>query len=285
MLVKRSLALVILAQLSTAALIPRQSESESIWMKSPLKSFVVSFAGQYAIANCGPDNTALLHTFLDEIYAALQPAVQDAESTQGPAFQTFFSAENGASVSNLLAKIAEGAPAFPADKYTNGAPIMVCISGRGQISGIHGPSGAPFDAFDKCADSTVASSLSGTKFIVICPNFWTSPQLVNSPPAPPASNVPAVNCPRLSRNQKQFGGTPNDRHGAAYLVQYKVWVVLEEIVHSYIFAAYGTGSHPEVLDIYDANAAFALSAQDSLLNAPSYVLYVASKQKYRRFSS
>lgn len=220
-----------------------------------------------------------MHTLLDELYTALLPAVQDAESTQGPAFQAFFKdAENGASVSNLLANITEGAPAFlSADKISNGAPAFVCLSGKGQMTEIFGPTGATLDAFDRCVGPLVAASMAGTKYIAICPSFWKSPELVTSPPSPSASNQPAVNCLSLSRNQRQFKGTSNDRHGAAYLVQYKVWIVLEELVHSYIYAAYGLGGHSDTLDIYDANAAFALSAKDSLLNAPSYVLYVASK--------
>ncbi|MCJ1317603.1 hypothetical protein MMC15_002928 [Xylographa vitiligo] len=262
MLVKRSLGLGVFTQLSTATLLPRQ----------------VAYAGNYAICNCGPDNTALLHTLLDEIYAALLPAIQDAESTHGPAFQAFFKdAENGAKVSNLLANITEGAPAFPpADKLSNGAPVLFCVSQKGQLSG-KTATGEPFDAFDRCGGPVAALSFTGTKYIAVCPVFWTAPEIVTSPPAPPASNQPASNCLRLSRNKGQFQGTTTDRHGAIGLVQYKVWIVLEEIVHSYIYAAFGLGSHPNPLDIYDSNAAFALSAQDSLLNAPSYVLYVASK--------
>jgi len=220
-----------------------------------------------------------LHTFLDELYTKLLPAVQDAERAQGPAFQAFFKgAENGASVSNLLANITEGAPAFPpADKISNGAPVFVCLSGKGQMTGVYVATGAPYDAFDSCVGSTVAWAKAATKYIAICPSFWTLPGLVTSPPSPPASNQPAVNCLSLSRNRRRFQGTIENRHGAGYLVQYKVWIVLEELVHSYIYAAYGYGGHSRPLDIYDANAAFALSAQDSLLNAPNYVLYVASK--------
>ncbi|MCJ1479739.1 hypothetical protein MMC13_008425 [Lambiella insularis] len=263
MLVKRGLSLGLLTQLSTAALIPRQ----------------IGYAGQYAIVNCGPDNTAILHTLLDEVYTALLPAVQDAKSTQGPAFQAFFKdAKNGAGVSNLLANIAEGAAAFPPpDHISNGAPVFFCVTRKGQLTGrFDSSTGPPFDAFDRCSDRLVAQSLSGTKYISICPSFWTSPALVTSPPAPPANNQPASNCLSLSRNQKQFRGTANNRHGAGGLVQYKVWVVLEELVHSYIFAAFGLGGHSSALDIYDANAALKLSAKDSLLNAPNYVLYVAS---------
>ena len=131
------------------------------------------------------------------------------------------------------------------------------------MTGTFAPTGAPVDAFDRCVGPRIASSMTGTKYIVICPLFWTSPELVTSPPSPSDSNQPAVNCLRLSRNQRQFQGTTNDRHGAGYLVQYKVWVVLEELVHSYIYAACGFGGHTDNLDIYDSNAAFALSAQDS----------------------
>ncbi|MCJ1411309.1 hypothetical protein MMC19_005397, partial [Ptychographa xylographoides] len=261
MLVQRSISLGIFTQLSTAALVPRQ----------------IAYAGNYAIVNCGPDNTALLHTLLDEIYTALLPAIQDAETTHGPAFQAFFKdAENGAKVSNLLVNITEGAPAFPPDtQFPNGAPLLVCLSGKGELSG-RISTGEPFDAFDRCNASIAALSLTGTKYIAICPLFWTTPALVTSPPAPPANNQPASDCLSLSRNKRQFRGTTTNRHGAVKLVQYKVWVVLEEIVHSYIYAAFGLGSHTNPLDLYDSNAALALSAQDSLLNAPSYVLYVAS---------
>jgi len=261
MLVKRGLGLGLLTHLSTAALLPRQ----------------LAHAGNYAIANCGPDNTALLHTLLDEIYTALLPAIHDAESTHGPAFQAFFKdAENGAKVSNLLANITEGAPAFPpADNISNGAPAFFCLSGKGELSGT-GPTGTPDDAFDKCGGTVAGMSLTGTKYIALCPMFWTTPALVTSPPAPPANNQPASNCLSLSRTKRQFQGAPRTRHGAVNLIQFKVWVVLEELVHSYIYAAFGLGSHKGPLDIYDANAALALSAQDSLLNAPSYVLYAAS---------
>lgn len=242
----------------------------------PLKHSSVDHAGEFAIINCGVQNGGLVHTLLDELPGVLLPAVQDAESTQGGAFQAFFkSAEQGAGVSNILAKIAQGAPVFPADQFTNGAPGFMCIAGKGQVVGKTRQTGEPIDFFDTCGEFTAAAYFPGTKWIILCPIFFTAPMLINSPPAPPADNQPAPNCLRTSRRGIQLDGTRDNRHGAGQLVQYKVWVLLEELAHAYISVAEGDEENPS--DIYDANAMFFLSAEDSVQNAASYVAYVASE--------
>lgn len=246
---------------------------------------VVDHAGEFAIVNCGVQNGGLVHTLLDELPGVLLPAAQDAESTQGAAFQAFFkSAEQGASVSNILAKIAQGASVFPADQFTNGAPGFMCIHGKGQVVGKTRQTGEPIDFFDTCGEFTAAAYFPGTKWIILCPGFFTAPTLIDSPPAPPADNRPAPNCLRTSRRGIQFDGTRDDRHGATHLVQYKVWVLLEELAHAYISVAEGDEKEPS--DIYDANAMFFLSVEESVRNAASYVIYVASEKALRiRFLS
>ena len=187
-------------------------------------------------------------------------------------------------MSNLLASISEGAAAYPADSITNGAPAIVCLTGPNQVSGKHASTGKPFDGYDTCTAPGVsagAASLTGTKYIIICPLFWsTTIPLGDMPPAPHAVNEPASNCLSVSRSGRQFGGTRDDRHGAGYLVQWRPWILLEELVHAYIYTSKGVRTTISVggqmLDVYDANGAYELSAADSLWNAPNYVLYIAS---------
>lgn len=172
---------------------------------------------------------------VDQLNGALLPAIADAEGARAAAFQAFFKdIEKGADVSNLLLKIAEGAPAFPADTSTNGAPLLACLSGKGQMTGKLFTTGEPFDAFDRCNGTVAASSLTGTKYIAICYIFWSAlAEWRGDSPPKSVNNQPAENCLSLSRNQKQFQGTDDDRHGAKYLARYQMWALFQMISRSY----------------------------------------------------
>ena len=235
-------------------------------------------SGNYAIVNCG-ERATIIVKMLETLWSALIQATQDAESsTMSPAFQTFFKdPENMAFVSNILAQSSAGEAIHPPTKVNNGAPVIVCLSGAGQVSG-QMPDGTPFDAFSRCSPpgSTVAaSSLSGTPYITICPYFWDS-GLAYHRPIPPPNTCLSVN------NKNKFNV---DRLGRAgpQLTQFGMWILLEEIVHVYLMPEQtrkGVLNQMDAYEVYDANDVLKLTAGHSLLNAHSYCLYAASMSGY-----
>lgn len=227
-------------------------------------------SGEYAIYNCGTA-TGGVKAMLDTLWGALLQATQDAESeTMSPAYQTFLKdPESKAMVSNILAQSAAGAAVHPPNVLTNGAPVIYCLDRLSQLAGT-GPTG-PFDAFQTCEDSKSlsATQLTGTPFIGICPYFWTSG--LGSIAAIPSPGK----CLTVNKNNK-FN---NDRLGRAgpKMTQWAMFVLLEEIIHNYLWPYEAERGITEHLEVYDANDVLALSAQDAVVNAASYVLYVASK--------
>lgn len=239
--------------------------------------YVVAYSGNYAILNCGEENTLFMQDLFDHLIPALLPAVQDAENTKGAAYRAFFKdEENGASISNILAKVSEGAPAYSdqSDGFTNGAPVIMCASRRGELTFTY--KGEKSDIMDQCNGRTVATTLSGTKWIVFCPEFWAAQEVQALYPPPPINNQPAANCLKLNDQRTQFAWTPDNRHGAPKLLWSKIWILFEELVHIYIDAKY-EAAHHDFPGVADAKEAFELSAKDSLLNPPNYGMYVASK--------
>lgn len=230
-------------------------------------------SGEYAIVNCGANANNVV-TMLETLWGALIPATQDAESsTMSPAYQTFFTdPENMAFVSNILAQSSAGAAIYPPTQVTNGAPAIFCLSAAGQLAGTL-PDGSRFDAYNRCREKSElsAQSLSGTPYIGICPYFWDS-GLGTILPLPPPNKCLSVN----AKNKFNL-----DRLGRAgpSLTQYGMWVLLEEIVNIYLIPEQikrGLLNQISDYEVYDANDVLALSADHTLMNAHSYLLYAAS---------
>ncbi|KAI4192734.1 MAG: hypothetical protein LQ346_004187 [Caloplaca aetnensis] len=237
-------------------------------------------SGQYIIYNCG---TAVggIQSMLDTLYGALVKAVQDAQSdTMSPAYQTFLKdPEFAASVSDILSNAAAGLAIHPPNALTAGAPsppIIFCLKRKGQIAGTMATTGQPFDAYDSCynsetqqATSTLASQFTGTPFIGICPYFWES-GLGSTRAIPSPGKCLTVNAQNKFNVDRLGRAGPN-------MTQWAMFVLLEEIIHLYLWPEEQKRGITEHLEVYDANDVLKLSPRDATVNAASYVLYVASK--------
>jgi len=234
-------------------------------------------SGEYAIVNCGANAKSVV-TMLETLWGALIQATQDSESSNmSPAYQTFFKdPENMAFVSNILAQSSAGAAIHPPTRVNNGAPVIMCLSAAGQLAGSM-PDGSRFDAYNSCRQSPTlsAQSLSGTPYIGLCPYFWDSGlgTIAPVPLVPPLTKCLSVN----AKNKFNL-----DRLGRAgpTLTQYGMWILLEEIVHIYLIPEQtksGLLNQMGDYEVYDANDVLALSADHTLMNAHSYLLYAASK--------
>ncbi|KAL8835379.1 MAG: hypothetical protein Q9205_003610 [Flavoplaca limonia] len=235
-------------------------------------------SGKYAIYNCGLVATDV-HNMLDALYPVLVQAVQDTQSaTTSPAYQTFLKdPEFTATVANIFSQAAAGASIHPANVLTDGAPVIYCLNRKGQLAGTRADIGQPFDAFDACVDPNTqqatglsASQLSGTPFITICPLFWESGLGAREWAIPSPGKCLSTN------SQNEFN---TDRLGRAgpLMTHRGMFVLLEEIIHLYLFPEEQKRGITTHLEVYDANKVLELSIQDAPMNAASYVLYVASK--------
>ena len=115
------------------------------------------------------------------------------------------------------------------------------------------------DVYDDCRKNPLWTVIyySGLSYIFICPFFF-------SPYIPPQ---PIGRCPAVDPTTNEFTGELKD------LIQFKPYVLLHELAHFYVVPP---STENTQFDIYDWNAAFALKAKRAILNAQSYVLYVAS---------
>ncbi|KAL8760682.1 MAG: hypothetical protein Q9184_003151 [Pyrenodesmia sp. 2 TL-2023] len=237
-------------------------------------------SGEYIIYNCG---TAIggIQSMLDTLYGALVKAVQDAQSDiPSPAYRTFLKdPESTAMVSSILAQAAGGAAIYPPNPFTDGAPsppVFYCLDRVGQLAGRKAyQNHEPFDAFDTCVNpenhqttGTSAIQMTGLPYMGICPYFWES-GLGGSFAIPSSGNCLTVN----SRNRFNV-----DRLGRAgpKITQRGMFVLLEEIIHLYLWPEEQKRGITKHLEVYDANDVLKLAPQDAIMNAASYVLYVAS---------
>ena len=230
-----------------------------------------------------------MHDLLDGLYQRLIPVIKDAGNvgdTAGTlpsaAFTAFFKdAARGSTVADMLIRVINGDSVGAADAWSNGAPIFACLtaSDKGKMT-LTGPDGAPYDVWDLCSapgrERVTASAATATKWIFVCPLFFASTK-PDFPPSPPNAKASASNCPRLTRNQNKFRGFAGNWGGGASLAQVKVWIVLEELLHLYIYDTWKSRKGQGKDEVVDINAAYSLSAADSVFNALNYVYYASSK--------
>ena len=150
----------------------------------------------------------------------------------------------------------------------NGSPTFFCVDGVNQFTyTAPDPSTGVmrfYDTYTTCFEdgTTIASYLGFTppkQYIILCPVFWSS----SIPPVPPPNT-----CLSLSTYLNKY------RENGQRQRLFRMWVLLEELAHYYIYTSTLRKDAP---DIYDVNKCVRLAAKTAYLNAISYVFYAASK--------
>lgn len=224
--------------------------------------FDIRSSGQYMMVNCGSDRGPQLDSLLQNLWAALLPVIQDARlSNPSPAFRAFFKdSSNAPFVAEVLRNVTTGVARHPPIlPYSNGSPTFLCPTAPGQMPFTKG--GQVVDLYTHCLQSKipVAAYAHPSPYIFLCPKFWTGPY---------PNLLPQNSCLSVRRYINKFRGNGQT------LIAFKMWILLEEIVHYYIFASPKASFEPE---IYDVNKAFRLSADQAVINGVSYAYYAASK--------
>lgn len=234
--------------------------------------------GPYNIYNCGT-HTAEVSILINTLLSILQPAIADVSKRKNSAaYTTFFKHDTFTStVRDILSNITRSVPFPPGPHAIRNpppdlfgppkTPQFVCITDYNQMTWSvekGGQGGRQFDAYKACTQSAVnAFGVFGTKFlensIVLCPSFWAYPSL---PPSPRSTSA----CLRVDPHFNRFRDT------GTRLVNFQIWVLLQELALSYIYARSGS-----LIDVSTANDCYMLAASDAVNNARSYVYYVASR--------
>lgn len=244
-------------------------------------------SGNYTVVTVdSQDRNNQAVALLQKLWTALQPVIQDLQATNtdgtpkpSAAYKTFFKdPKNMPFVLDIFTKITRGDSMISNDdKYHfshNGSPVFFSLTDFGQLLATD----RSFDAFSGCANPVdTAGWNEGSPWIRLCPSFWTgqSPIMYGDVPPPSVNGAPASNCLRVNRAGTRFSLT--DHYHIGYdLIQYRMWVMMEELVHYYVKLSSGRGAE----DTGSANRVFRLSAEDSLYSAQAYMFYAASEFPY-----
>ena len=261
---------VVLYILATACAVPFQAarrcsisarNTRPVLILSP--EVQTSQDGLFSISNCGA-MTAEVSALVNNLPHILLPAIQDVSlPTSSDAYTTFFKDSAFASyVHNILYNISTGAP-LPSNAASAPAasPVIFCLTGPGQV--IEGSQERPGqDFYSKCLERNAFAMArveqSAAHLIFICPRFWTQPAI------PGMSSTGT--CLKVLPHFNRFAGD-----GGRFL-SYRIWVLLHELAHQYIFETRGTE-----VDVYPVNECAGLDAVAAVENAQNYAFYVASK--------
>ncbi|KAL8909984.1 MAG: hypothetical protein Q9171_004717 [Xanthocarpia ochracea] len=239
----------------------------------------VGRAGNYQIVGCGGEKGGILASQLGAIKKALLPVIKDAKrSADKPskAYKFFFKdPANAAFIARVLTNVTTGVarqpPFKPAPEISKGNPTFICIDpANPRVNFIFDfPDGGEIDLISQCSDSkgSVAFYANPSPFIVLCKAFFNRPKVLGTG---------IQDCPVVNHRLNQFLEKPEDRtfsiigSSVWYFMQ---WILLEEIVHYYVYASEVRSLNPEA---YDINKAGSLSANDSLGNGVSYAYYAST---------
>ncbi|KAL9596303.1 MAG: hypothetical protein Q9219_005898 [cf. Caloplaca sp. 3 TL-2023] len=240
-----------------------KANSESVWELADWNN--------YQLAGCGREKVDILVQQLHALLAALPPIIQDAKnSTTNPskAYRVFFKdPANAEFVASILTNVLTGVAKRPAvPPLSRGNPTIVCIdpSRPEQNFNITFPDRTS-DVITYCSPGDPpAGYFNPTPFIILCPSFFSGPAVVG-----PGTRT----CPIFNHRLNQFIARPEDFVTGSSVWYSMQWVLLEEIVHYYLYASKGMSLIPEV---YDINGVWKLDATDSLVNGISYAYYAGS---------
>lgn len=156
--------------------------------------------------------------------------------------------------------------------YSNGAPVFACLNAPKQMAITAYDHGENSDPFDICTKDPLTNifTLSGTPYIVICPGFFTggASGIAYKTEVPAPTSKEATNyCPTLNPAINRFRGNGID------FATTTPWLLLKVIAQYFIDAS----QELPIGDVYDINKSLDLMPVQSVLNAQSYIYYVASK--------
>lgn len=218
-------------------------------------------SGKYTIQLCGtqaPQVQAAVRT----LRKAVRPAIQDTYTspTSAPFTAFFKNPHYSPFVRRVLSDIANGTALASKADGTPTTPHLVCVTGPNIVK--FQVKDQFHDVYDDCRRNPLWTSVyhSGLNYVFICPLFFAS-----AIPSRPIST-----CPTINSAINEFVGDLNG------LIQYKPYILLHELAHFYVVPP---STENTQFEVYDWNAAFALKAKRAVLNAQSYVIYVASKYR------
>lgn len=227
-------------------------------------------SGRYSVVNCG-GNTSLIVNLLEKLYSTILPVIEDPpvhdadqDPNISPAYQAFFKDPSYASfVSTLFRNVTTGVPMTVPQTYSfGGSASFFCVTAKDQFSYRH--NGVDRDAYtDDCSTTTVGhyrGFIPPQPWITLCPSFFTS-NIVSVPPP--------NTCLTVNQSTNRFNGNGQN------VWLFKMWILLENIVHYYLFTTKGTLAFT-LVNRNDPNKCFGLGAEASSLNAFNYVYYAAS---------
>ncbi|KAL8975096.1 MAG: hypothetical protein Q9197_000675 [Variospora fuerteventurae] len=232
--------------------------------------------GRYEFIGCNDARQATLSRALDSLYTALVrtilPDSRASAATTSEAFRVFFGDRVGAAfVTRILTEVTTGrAKRAPIHGISSGSPTFVCIDPTQPEKNFNliSPHGSTTDAISLCTKGPVAMYVNPYPFIILCPTFFSFPQ-------GPISGQ--VDCPIINRRANQFRKKLRDgsRATGASVYANMQWILLEEIVHYYLYA------QSEIVqrdpEVYNINEVWGLSPREQLGNAPNYAYYASSK--------
>ncbi|KAL8867839.1 MAG: hypothetical protein Q9174_005397, partial [Haloplaca sp. 1 TL-2023] len=226
--------------------------------------------------------TSLRHA-LTPVFNDLIAKKPDGTPNPSAAYLTFFKdAKNMPFVREMFVRVLDGNSEIPVDdggktfpdgqyKFSQGgSPVFWSITQLGEVSG--GENGQ-VDVYTLCNENpdNTANYVNPSPYITLCPAFWEAGEPVMFGGIPPkgADGVPAENCLGLSRRAKLFN--PTDGANGTGLIQWRMWILMEELLHYYIQLS--TGRHGA--DSQRVNDVVRLSAADSLYTVQAYMYYAA----------
>lgn len=218
-------------------------------------------SGKYTIQLCG-NQAPQVQAAMKSLRKALRPAMRDTylSPTSAPFTAFFKDSQYIPFVTRVLSDIANGTALASKADSTPTTPQLVCVTGPNIVK--FQVKNSFHDVYDDCQQNPLWASIyhSGLNYVFICPLFFAS-----AIPSRPMSR-----CPTIDSVTNEFSGDLNG------LIQYKPYILLHELAHFYVVPP---STENTQFEVYDWNAAFALEAKRAVLNAQSYVLYVASKYR------
>ncbi|KAL8920555.1 MAG: hypothetical protein Q9208_006177 [Pyrenodesmia sp. 3 TL-2023] len=240
--------------------------------------------GRYSAVSRNEPEVYRIDRLLQKLWANLQPALKDIKAVKANgnpkisrAYTTFFADTRLVSlVGDILTKVTNGTSMLPGNyKHSfNGSPVFWSVTSRKElVVNVEGKMVDVWDYYLENNKTLTAFSITDSPYIVLYPYFWESnpPNMYGDVPPAPVGNVPAWNCLTVDRRSNRFRLTDALAWGSQ-LIQWRTWVLMEELVHHYNQLTQGTTG-----DTQNANLLITLPPFIRLFTPQAYMYYAACK--------